>query len=262
MLLKLEEKHRKQLLDFLSEEPEINLFIIGDIENYGFNNEMQDVWASFDTEENIEAVLLRYRVNFIPYFKNLDFDFKAFIEIINTYEGKRFISAKKSIADLFEKKLEIKKKKEMYFCALNTDVKLETEFSFEIKKAEKSDCKNIASFLDNIPEFISEYDRETALKNKIENNAGRIFFTTNQQGEIISTAITDAENKYSAMVMGVATDTAYRNQGRTSQCVSILCRELLDEGKSLCLFYDNPKAGRIYKRLGFEDIEKWTMLFL
>lgn len=38
-----------------------------------------------------------------------------------------------------------------------------------------------------------------------------------------------------------------------------LCHELLAEGKMLCLFYDNPEAGSIYKRLGFEDIGKWMM---
>ena len=35
--------------------------------------------------------------------------------------------------------------------------------------------------------------------------------------------------------------------------------DLLKEGKSLCLFYDNPKAGSIYHRLGFENIDRWTM---
>lgn len=38
-----------------------------------------------------------------------------------------------------------------------------------------------------------------------------------------------------------------------------LMADVLEEGKSLCLFYDNPEAGRIYKRLGFKDIGRWTM---
>lgn len=262
MILKLEEKHRKQVIDFVSEEAEINLFFIGDIENYGFDNEIQDVWASFDASNNIEAVLLRYRVNFIPYFKDLSFDITPFVEIINTYEGQRFVSAKKSIADLFDVKMKTNSKKEMYFCALHSNEKLEKEFTFDIRKAGLSDCNKIGKFLDEVPEFGSEYDREDALKNKINNQAGRIFFTQNEQGEILSTAITDAENKHSAMVMGVATKKEFRNQGRTSQCVSMLCNELLSEEKSLCLFYDNPDAGKIYKRLGFVDLDMWTMLYL
>ncbi|TKI86654.1 GNAT family N-acetyltransferase, partial [Bacillus cereus] len=31
------------------------------------------------------------------------------------------------------------------------------------------------------------------------------------------------------------------------------------ESRTLCLFYNNPVAGRIYKRLGFKDIGMWTM---
>lgn len=38
-----------------------------------------------------------------------------------------------------------------------------------------------------------------------------------------------------------------------------LCKELLNEGKELCLFYDNLDAGSIYKRIGFEDIGFWMM---
>jgi len=34
---------------------------------------------------------------------------------------------------------------------------------------------------------------------------------------------------------------------------------VLQEGKVLCLFYDNPEAGKIYKRLGYVDIGKWAV---
>jgi hypothetical protein len=45
-----------------------------------------------------------------------------------------------------------------------------------------------------------------------------------------------------------------------SVCLSSLCRDLLGEGKTLCLFYDNPRAGSVYHRLGFETIDQWLML--
>ncbi|MEG2918252.1 MAG: hypothetical protein RR891_00580 [Clostridium sp.] len=31
------------------------------------------------------------------------------------------------------------------------------------------------------------------------------------------------------------------------------------ENKTVCLFYDNPVAGEIYKNLGFEDICFWNL---
>jgi predicted GNAT family acetyltransferase len=34
------------------------------------------------------------------------------------------------------------------------------------------------------------------------------------------------------------------------------------EGIQPCLFYDNPAAGSIYRRLGFEDIGPWHLVLL
>ena len=79
------------------------------------------------------------------------------------------------------------------------------------------------------------------------------------EGSIVANASTTAENSSSAMVMAVATHEAHKNKGYATACVHNLCQALLDEGKEPCLFYDNPKAGSIYKRIGFEDIGFWMM---
>jgi predicted GNAT family acetyltransferase len=76
---------------------------------------------------------------------------------------------------------------------------------------------------------------------------------------MVSTASTTAENSLSAMVVGVATLLEYKKKGYATQCMVKLCQQLLQEGKELCLFYDNPAAGAIYKRIGFQDIGFWMM---
>ncbi len=48
MILKLEDKHRNIVLDYVVKEPNKNLFIIGDIEQHGFNKDFQEVWGKFD----------------------------------------------------------------------------------------------------------------------------------------------------------------------------------------------------------------------
>ena len=77
---------------------------------------------------------------------------------------------------------------------------------------------------------------------------------------MICTAQTAAENSKSAMVVSVATRKDYRCQGLMTQVLSKLCQDLLNEQKTLCLFYDNPEAGAVYHNLGFKTIVKWKMI--
>ena len=63
------------------------------------------------------------------------------------------------------------------------------------------------------------------------------------------------------MVVGVATREGYRQNGYATQVVNALCKESFDSGLSfLCLFYDNPKAGEIYRKIGFKEIGRWGMI--
>ncbi len=48
MIRKLNESDRQLILGYLSDEPAINLFMIGDIESFGFAEDFQEVWADFN----------------------------------------------------------------------------------------------------------------------------------------------------------------------------------------------------------------------
>ncbi len=98
------------------------------------------------------------------------------------------------------------------------------------------------------------------IKDTILGDFGRIYYTE-KDNQIISIAQTTCENMASAMIIGVATHKDYRNQGYTSSCLSKLSRDLIEEGMNPCLSYSSPLAGRVYKKLGFNPIGKWTILF-
>jgi predicted GNAT family acetyltransferase len=109
-----------------------------------------------------------------------------------------------------------------------------------------------------IPEFAAgDYSVENK-RVSLEKGLARACFIK-ENGVIISSASSTAENSQSAMIVGVGTLPKYQKNGLASYCMSKLCEELLAEGKMLCLFYDNPTAGSIYKRMGFVDIGKWCM---
>ena len=66
----------------INKRPAENLFLIGDIEAYGYEEDFQKVWGEFDTEGNLVAILLKYKENYIPYAENDTFDAKGFADIM------------------------------------------------------------------------------------------------------------------------------------------------------------------------------------
>ncbi|WP_411677757.1 GNAT family N-acetyltransferase [Caproicibacter sp.] len=82
-----------------------------------------------------------------------------------------------------------------------------------------------------------------------------------QNGRLVAAASSSAENSRSAMIIGVATLPDVRRKGLAGGLVSKLCGELFSEGKQfVCLFYDNPLAGRIYRKIGFQESGEYMMI--
>ena len=259
MIRQLTERDRIKTLAFLSKNPGLNLFQIGDIENFGFDSDIQTVWGSFNENDELNGVLLRYRENFIPYFEDLDFNVEGFKSIIKTNDCAKIISGEKVIADQFTDCFEQAEVREMYFCELIDDSFLE-EVLVEIKEASCEDARRILDLLVTIEEFSGTFRSTDEICRKIESRSGRVYFIENEAKDVVCNVQTAAENSKSAMVVAVATHKDYRKRGFMAQCLSKLCRDLLNENKTLCLFYDNPEAGAVYHKLGFKTIGKWKMI--
>ncbi|MGL5755544.1 MAG: GNAT family N-acetyltransferase [Paraclostridium sp.] len=258
MILKLNDSHKEIVLNYVSKEPNINLFIIGDIEQYGFDKDFQEIWGKFDSENNLKGVLLRYSNNFIPYIENLDEDVCEFKKIIKEYKGEKFISGKDDIVEKFSDILENYEKRIMYFCELRDNKKL-LPWDESIKLAKEEDANRIHDLISTISEF-SVQDSIKEIRYKIRNNNKIAYYIEDDKKDIITISQITAENSKSAMVVGVATRKEYREQGYMTKCLSKLCYDFLQKNKSLCLFYDNPKAGKVYQKIGFKEIGIWTML--
>ncbi|NLC78278.1 MAG: GNAT family N-acetyltransferase, partial [Ruminococcaceae bacterium] len=134
-----------------------------------------------------------------------------------------------------------------------------------VKRLLPENAADIVSVFSKVTEFAEsqkgeEADRIEELAFGIEKN-GDIGYGIFKDGEMISVAKTTAENDISAMVVGVATLEEYRKKGYASAMVARVCEESLKLGKKfICLFYDNPEAGKIYRKIGFKEIGKYAML--
>lgn len=261
MIRKLNAKDAITALEFLSEEAAFNLFIIGDILNTGFEESCMDLWGDFDDQGILHGVLLRYFDNFIPYFKEgYAGEPEAFKEIISSHEDKKLISGKYDVAEKFIDALNNKVVSRKFFCELRDKSKLmKDDCRYVINIASVEDVDRLADFIDSIEEFRSTGENREMLRRSIETRTGRFYYIENEDGSIVSTAGTSAENQYAAMIISVATHKDYRRQGMAVNCISKLCLDVLKDCGSICLFYDNPEAGKIYHGIGFETIGSWMI---
>lgn len=265
MIRKLTELDNEKVMAFILPQASINLFIIGDIEMYGYDADFQEVWGDFGDNDNLRGVLLRYYDYFIVY-GITGYDAKGFVDIIETYEKRDTISGEAEVLKAVQPLLKDNYKKTVTYFA---ECRAETfnpavdnvDLRVKIKLATAKDARDLAQLGCSIEEFGANNveERTKQIAKKISDKAGRDYFIK-EDGKLVSMVSSTAENSKSAMLVGVCTTPSYRKRGYVTAIMSKMLEDLFAEKESVCLFYDNPQAGNIYKRSGFFDIGMWTML--
>ena len=105
MIYKCDENKREDLLNFLYNEPSVNLFAIGDIETYGFEHFDLDVWAYVDSKDEISGVLVRYKENVMPIHGNEFEGFDTFLPLIQSLTP-HYISGSEEVIAQYEEEFE------------------------------------------------------------------------------------------------------------------------------------------------------------
>ncbi|MBZ4682793.1 MAG: uncharacterized protein PWP46_236 [Fusobacteriaceae bacterium] len=259
-MVKAIEKDLNDLLQFLSKEKIFNIFFIGDIELEGISSENLDIYLRKEND-TINGALLRYYNSYIIYdiSENLtEKEIKNYLKHINFSNNIQISGIKRVISQLLNY-IDLTKfnYREMYFSKyfennFNIDINL------EIKYLNLNEIDKYLEFRNQITEFEMPINPDS-LKNELKNNKKRVTYIE-KNGKIIASASTTAETKDLALIVGVATLKEERKNGYASKCVKQLCDDLIKEEKEIALFYDNPKAGSIYKKIGFKEIGMWSLL--
>ncbi|PFG11899.1 GNAT family N-acetyltransferase [Bacillus sp. es.036] len=259
MIRRLTEKDHHQCLSLLTPHAAENLFILGDIEAYGYDQPFQKLWGDFSEDGTLRAVLLKYERNYIP-FAPAEFDAEGFAQVISNDTSFLMMSGLKRVTNHIQPHISHSphSSRELFYAKCESVEQLSLKNIEEVKKADLNDLNKIHSLHNKIDEFDATETVEEKQRNQ-EKGLSRTYYIE-RDGQPVSAASTAAENSQSAMVVGVCTLPDYKRNGYATTCTSKLCFEVLHEGKVLCLFYDNPDAGKIYKRIGFQDIEKWMMI--
>ena len=261
MIRKLGEQDRESVLQYLGKEPALNAYLIADVENFGFSGPYLEVWAGVDNEGAynvvLQKVILRFDNYFIMYAPG-EFDYAGVIQVINDHPDIHAVSGQADTIERTAKWIPLTGLRRMFYAQLSDDKKLSVDTgTYHVKIATVEDAERIYQLKDKLEEFGGPSHREMIpVVRDIITSSGRTYYIE-IDGEIVSCASTNAEGSENVLVVGVCTKSTERGKGMTTAIMTALCRDILAEGKKLCLLYDDPTAGNIYKRMGFNDIGEW-----
>ncbi|AFK07503.1 putative acyltransferase [Mesotoga prima MesG1.Ag.4.2] len=252
---KIDGSEWRNLLPFLYKNREFSMFIIGDIENTSPDSDNMEIYLDGDFDSP-RGILLRY-YKFLILSDGAGMNFREAAGVVRRYEQAMMLSGTISGIDRISPYLqEIREEEETLRFAVLREPNLNAA-GFEVRRATTEDAEKLLAFLFLIEEFHAT-DEESFMATLKDGSTRR--YIIEDQGEILATAASTSESSDMAMIIGVATGKDFRGRGLASAVVSKLCEDLLAEGRTPCLLYDNPEAGRIYNRLGFREIGKLKTL--
>ena len=258
----LTERDRDAILEYVGVEPEANIFFIGDVESFGVDSAAVSIWAG-GQGAHWDSLVLRYTNDYVVYSRNADYGAGEVSSFLKT-QNVGMISGKYELVARLKPYFPERRLRSMFLTKCEAVKEgFDVPDGCELRTLTVGDAETLADLLLGIDEFSASYhDRETTVRKlRTSLGCGSTCCGAYIDGALVACAQAAAENSKSAMVVGVATRRDVRGRGYASAVVSALCRESFRKGKQfLCLFYDNPAAGRIYNRIGFEPFGKYALL--
>ena len=264
MIRPLTDSDYEQIYAFCERNAALNLYFLGNLESLGVESDICQFWGSFDdgdrlNGERLTGVLMRYmdgwNIADAP-----GCDYPGFGRILdehavvaarlqdNTRHTDSFLP--------FLRRYQAALTQIEYLCELHPEDFNPTCKPWPARRATLADYEALCDFYADAG-HMSRNPR--AVRRPLEN--GRVF-VVEVGGQIVSSVLTNAETKTLAMIGGVYTPPRHRGQGYASAAMVALCRSLIDDGIRPVLYYENPGAGAIYRRLGFKDLGLWRSVRL
>jgi len=265
MFLQAKKEDLARIFAFAGKEPEINLFMIGDLEFYGMDNDFIDVWIEDDAAGTLKTVLLRYHRNFLLHSETNDYDRAAVLSIVHSHDGAFLNCSGGCFAYLREAIPAGALIRPMTMARMKRLIEPEFD-TLPARIAVPADAVGICRSIFEIEEFRSLIVE--TLEERIQRSKEKIadgfstHFLIEEDGVVIANANTIAVSRRAAMIGGVFTLPGYRGKGLATSVVSRLCRHLLERDVVPVLFFENPAAATIYHKLGFVDFAEWIVVCL
>lgn len=261
MIRRLKESDREQTLALLDAAPHLNLYLAGNVRTNGFDQEFCEFWGD-EYGGKLRGVVNRYMTGWSIYGQpSADWAGLASVIDMHPVVGERLQDNPGGIRSLLPFIQCYRATRVSEECLMQLD---QADFhpqwtvpeGVEVRRAALDDLPRLASFYQDAEDMArSRAAVERPLRDR------RIWMAV-RAGEVLSTALTNAETDQYAMIGGVYTPAAQRGQGLARAVVSALCAELLAEARCPLLYWENPNAGRVYRALGFHEIGVWRSVWL
>lgn len=261
MVEKCTSRDEARLLDFLRQEAVFNTFLLADIENYGFDQEFQTVYADMDGEA-VRNVYLRFYGNLIVAgeAESLDGDF---VRKLTADWKPDVVMGKAQLVEAVGRFLTGYEmaEKNLYLLECGDALLDETELlkGVGMRRGVPGDEDRIHAFLMGIPEIRALYASKEMIADRLRTGDGTHLFLE-RDGELIAHVNSAAKSPYTVMLGGAAVSRTERGRGLESVLVSVLCREILAEGKKPCCFSDRGEDHNLFVHIGFQCAGKWGTL--
>jgi len=257
MIIKCIEKDRDKLVDYLKEEAVYNTFLLADIADFGFDSDFQTVYADVE-DEKIKGVYLCFYKNLLLYTKENHINEEFLSELFKEKSPDVVLGKWENVSKVHERMAGyILSSKNLYLLEDATNLE---GADVSIREGILSDVDEIFDFIQTIPEIKGLYTSKQMIHDRIEKKTGT-HYLIRSNGKVIAHANSAARSDFTTMIGGVATEEIRRGEGIAGSIVSLLCRDILADGRKPSLFCDREEEQNLFYRIGFRKAGKWgTMI--
>ncbi len=261
MIRPLQEEDRDAAIALLQTAAELNLYFLGNLESYGLEQAFCQFWGDIDAQGTLRALLNRYHTGWVVYGQE-DADWEGLAQVVDRHPAGAvrlqdnpggivsFLPYLRRYRAAWVRTEEVMRLEPERFCPQPMPR------GPVVRRAETADLEALVRFYGDAGEM-----RRTPQAVADPLRYRRIWLAE-EEGTILAAALTNAEAMGLAMVGGVYTLPQARGRGLGQAVVSGLCGELLAEGFTPVLYWANPAAGALYRKLGFHPIGTWRSVQL
>lgn len=266
MIRPLSEADIPAAVALLMQEPAHNLYLLGNLEILGLRDPISQFWADFSTGGELRGLVNRYMVNW-GLFGTPGADWPALAALIDADPDAARLQDNPggipSVLPLLRRHRAARVSEEELMRLDAADFHpVPAPAGVEVRRATPADLPGLiahyrdAGSMSRSPLGVERPLRDTQIWIARTGGQGE------QGGQIVASALTNAETRALAMVGGVYTPPAWRGRGLSQVVCSALCAALLAAGKLPVLYWENPAAGAVYRKLGFRAVGVWRSLWL